>query len=327
MDDGEAVGIDRPLRLLGNEVVDDAQKARGQEEAHRIVAVPPLDQRILHAGEQRIALGLQQRHRHRQVVDDVQHRDGGDEGQIEPVGHIDVRFLALDDRAQEGQQVADPHDGEPDVHVPFRLGILAPFGDAQQIAGARHQNEDIVAPEHEPGQRPAPQPRLAGALHDIEGGRDQHIAAERKDHGRGVQRPQTAKAGPHPVREVENIGEGQLQRDDEAHQHAGDAPEDRGDDAGLDHAVGVGPAVIGSLAARMHPQVPDADRRHAGGKGPALNDHGRIGRLGGLEQAGQETQAQNYRQHQKVDAPGNRSFSLRLHDRPSACRSGAVPAG
>ena len=75
-----------------------------------------------------IALDLQQRHRHRQIVDDVQHRDGDDEGEIEPVGDIDVRFLALPERAQEGEQVADPDDGQPDIGIPFRLGIFAATG-------------------------------------------------------------------------------------------------------------------------------------------------------------------------------------------------------
>ena len=39
------------------------------------MAVPPLSQSILHAGEQGIAFGFQQRDRHREIIDDVQQSD------------------------------------------------------------------------------------------------------------------------------------------------------------------------------------------------------------------------------------------------------------
>ena len=40
--DGQAVRVDRPPRLLRHEVIHHAEKAGGQEKAHRVVAVPPL---------------------------------------------------------------------------------------------------------------------------------------------------------------------------------------------------------------------------------------------------------------------------------------------
>ena len=101
VDDRQPVGIDRPLGLLGHEVVHHAEEAGGEEEADRVVAVPPLGQRILDAGEERVALRAEERDRHRQIVDDVQHRDGDDEGEVEPVGDVDVRLVALGERAEE----------------------------------------------------------------------------------------------------------------------------------------------------------------------------------------------------------------------------------
>ena len=116
------------------------------------------------------------------------------------------------------------------------------LGDAQQIAGAGQHDENVVAPEHEPGQRAAEQPRLAGALHDVEGGGDQDIAAKGENHRRGVQRPQPPEIGPGQIGKIEQMRKGELQGDDDAHQHAGDAPEHGAPDAGLDDGVRIGRA-------------------------------------------------------------------------------------
>ena len=172
------------------------RKPGGEEEADRVVAVPPLGHGVLHAGIDHIALRTEERDRHRQIVDDVQHGDGDDEGEVEPVRHIDVRLAALGERADEDEEIDDPDDGQPEIDIPFGLGIFLRLGDAEQIAGGGQHDEELVAPEHEPG-RPAPrEPRAAGALHDIERGGDQRIAAEGEDDGGGVQRPQAAEAGP-----------------------------------------------------------------------------------------------------------------------------------
>ena len=47
VDHGQAIGINRTTSLLRHKVVHHAQKARGQEEAHGIVTVPPLNHSIL----------------------------------------------------------------------------------------------------------------------------------------------------------------------------------------------------------------------------------------------------------------------------------------
>ena len=107
VDDRQPIGIDRPIGLLRNEVVHHPQESGRQEEADGIVSVPPLGQRVLNPGKGRIALGTEERHRHRHVVDHVQHGDGDDEGQVEPVGHVDMWFLALHDGAQEDHQIGD----------------------------------------------------------------------------------------------------------------------------------------------------------------------------------------------------------------------------
>jgi hypothetical protein len=54
--DREPVAVDRPVGRLGQEVVHDAEDRRGEEEGDRVVAVPPLHQRVLHAAKTGVAL-------------------------------------------------------------------------------------------------------------------------------------------------------------------------------------------------------------------------------------------------------------------------------
>ena len=48
MDYRKPIGINRPIRLLRDQVIHHPQKARGQEKSHRIMAIPPLDHGPLH---------------------------------------------------------------------------------------------------------------------------------------------------------------------------------------------------------------------------------------------------------------------------------------
>ncbi len=261
MDDREAIAVDRPLRLLRHEVVHHAQEARGQEEADCVVAVPPLGQRILHAGEGRVALGTEEGDRHRQVVHDVQHGDGDDEGEVEPVGDVDVRFLAPEQREQEDQQVSHPDECQPDIDVPLRFRIFLRLGDTHDVTGCGQHDEELIAPEDEPVQPAQRQSGTAGPLHDVETGGDQRIAAEGKDHRRGMQRPQASETA-EGISEVQ-LGERQLQGDDQPDQKAHDPPEHGRDDAEADNAVGIAVLLI-LLRWPVEPLQQCGDRDQAG---------------------------------------------------------------
>jgi 23S rRNA (cytosine1962-C5)-methyltransferase len=238
MDDRQPVGVDRPVRRLRDVIVHHAEEGRGQEEADGVVAVPPLDHRILDARPGAVALGPGDRDRQGEVVDDVEHRDGDDEGQVEPVGDVDVRFLALHHGAEIGDQVGHPHDGEPQVDEPFGLGVLLALRDAEQVAERRGDDEELVAQQHEPAERlAAEQAGAAGPLHHVEGRADQRGAAEGKDGGGRVQRPQSAER---QVRAVEaELRPYQLGGDDDADQEGRDAPEHRQYDGRADHVVDI----------------------------------------------------------------------------------------
>ena len=174
----------------------------------------------------------------------MQHRDGQDEGEIEPVGDVDVRLGAPHDGAEKNQEVDDPDDGEPQVGVPLRLGVFLGLGDAEQIAGAGNDDEEIVAEHDEPRRDVAGETGAAGPLHHVERGPDQHVAAEREDHRRGVQRPDAPERDPRQI-EIEDR-EGELERRPQADRESGNAPEHGRDGRELDrpHIV-VGLAVDG----------------------------------------------------------------------------------
>src|SRR5690606_37339520 len=97
--DGQAIGVDRTARLLRHEVVHHPQERGGQEEAHGVVAVPPLHHGVGGAGVDGVGLG--EGDQNLQVVDDVQHRHNDDEGTVEPVAYVQVLDVALQQGAEE----------------------------------------------------------------------------------------------------------------------------------------------------------------------------------------------------------------------------------
>ena len=82
VDDGEPVGIHRAIRRLRDEIIHDPEDWRSEEEGDGVVAIPPLDQRVLDTAEDGVGVG--ERGGDGKVVYDVEHRDGDDRRDVEP---------------------------------------------------------------------------------------------------------------------------------------------------------------------------------------------------------------------------------------------------
>ena len=211
-----------------------------------------------------------------------------------------MRLAPVDDGAEVDRQIGEPHDGQPDIDVPFWLGIFLGLGGAEQIARRGQHDEQVIAPEHEPAEIAAPEPHRAGALHDVERGADQRVAAKGKDHRRGVQGPQPPEVrvtlGPAEVQR----GKGQLKRDEGADQKSHDAPEGGGDHPCADHAVEISLLPPWRRLAHL-PQRPDKQPRRDQHDDDGMQLIGRImgeiGRNGG----------------QKCDAPQQPEFQTIPH--------------
>ena len=193
MDDRQFIGINGTFSLFWYEVVHHAEEASGQEEAHSVVAIPPLCHRVLDARHHLNRTRTEDRHWNNEVVYDVKHRDGDDEGQEEPVRNVDVRLFTFDDRSEEDQQVCDPNDSQPKVNVPFRLCVFFRLGCAHQVACCGQNDEQVVTPEHEPREVAAPKTSSRSALNDVERCRDQRITTKCENNCRGVQRTQATE--------------------------------------------------------------------------------------------------------------------------------------
>ncbi len=239
---GQTVGVNRTSGSLRHEVVHHAQEACGQEEAHGVVSVPPLDHRILNTGIHGVGLGQRDRHCH--AVDDVQQGDGDDEGAEEPVGHVDMGNLADRDRAEENEGVGNPDQRDQNVDRPFEFGVFLTLGDTQRQRDRRQQNDDLPTPESEGNQRTAPKTHVTGALDSPVGRCEQGAAAKREDDRVGVQRTQSAK-----VQEADiQLRPDQLGCNDDTDQHANNAPDDGHDGELPDDLV-----VICGLRSRHEP--------------------------------------------------------------------------
>ena len=108
----------------------------------------------------------------------MQDSDRDDEGEIKPVRDKDVRFLALHQRHQEHQQISHPNDRQPQIGIPFGLGVFLRLRYPKQVAGASNENEEIIAEDDKPGRKIAGETNPAGFLNDVERRCDQHVAAE-----------------------------------------------------------------------------------------------------------------------------------------------------
>ena len=129
MDDRQAIRIDRSPRLLGHEVIHHRQKAGGEEEPDRVVAVPPLHQGILNAGKNRVA--FEEANGNDEVIADVEQGDRRPGSNVKPNGDVEVVFAAAGDRPHEVDPKNDPDQGDGNVDGPFQLRVLVTAGDAQ----------------------------------------------------------------------------------------------------------------------------------------------------------------------------------------------------
>ena len=156
-------------------------------------------------------------------------------------------------------QIGDPDDRQPDIDIPFGLGIFAALGNAEQIARRGEHDEQLVAPEDEFREPGKGQPRATGPLDHIETGRDQRVATKRENHRRGMDRAQPPEI--QILAKVE-IGKHHLRSDDYPDEETNQAPEDGGNHAEPNDIVVV-PAAV--------------DRRRRGKSGK----HGIIGTVHG----------------------------------------------
>ena len=217
--DGEPVAEHRPLRRLREVVVHQAEKRRRQEERHRVVAVPPLHQRVLDARVGRVAPEPRVRHRH--AVADVEdgHRD--DRGDVEPDRDVEVLLAPDRDRAEEVDREGDPEHGDHDVEQPRQLGVLLALRGPGHERERRGDDEQLPAPEVHLRQDVAEEPRLQQPLHRVVGAGEDDVAAEGEDDGVGVQRPEPAEG---EVRRQVQPRQEEHRRDQDAHEHADHGP-------------------------------------------------------------------------------------------------------
>src|SRR6185295_10659070 len=96
----------RALRGFWQEVVHDAEDWRRQEERDGIVTVPPLHERVLDAGIERVA--LEERERQLEVVEDVEDRDRDDRRNVEPERDVEVLLGPVLQRPEEVDGKRDP---------------------------------------------------------------------------------------------------------------------------------------------------------------------------------------------------------------------------
>ncbi len=219
--DRQAIAEDRPFGGLRHEVVHQAEERRREEEGDGVVAIPPLHERILHAGIQAVA--LERPGGDREVVEDVQDGDGDDRRQVEPERHVEVALASANERADEVDREDHPDDGDHDVDRPLQLGVLLGLGKAEGERDGGGDDDELPPPEVRGAQSVGVHARLAQALRGVVDAGEDRVAGEGEDDGVGVER---AQAPERQERGEIGVGPRHLDGDDHAHQHAHDPPQD-----------------------------------------------------------------------------------------------------
>src|SRR3546814_15528745 len=100
-----------------------------------------------------------------------------------------MRLFALDQRTHIGDEVNDPDQRQPEIDIPFRLGVFLALGDTEDIAKRSQNDEKLVAEEQEPADGPAAeQPRPAGPLPNKKRRTTQGVPPEAENGSPGVDR-------------------------------------------------------------------------------------------------------------------------------------------
>ena len=204
-----------------------------EAEPFTVSSVPPLDQSVRHSRVDRV--GAQESGRHRQVVDDVEHRDRDHERHVEPDRDVYVFHLPNRDRAEEVDREHHPDQRHRHVDRPDQLGVLARLRDPQWVSDDCRHDDRLPAPEVDLGQRVAEHSRLQETLHRIVDAGEADVAGEGEDHGIGVQGTQSTEGRPGQP----EVGgpPGELEGDDHPHEHAYNSPNRRREEEFSDDVV------------------------------------------------------------------------------------------
>ena len=145
--DGQAIGINRALCLLRHKVVHHCQETDGEEKAHRVMPVPPLNYRIDCTGINRVGLGHGDRYG--KVIDDMQQGDGQNETAIKPVGDVDMIDSPFRHRAEKNNRIRHPDQGDRQVDGPLEFSIFLALRDAERERNGGRNDNQLPAPEYE----------------------------------------------------------------------------------------------------------------------------------------------------------------------------------
>ena len=233
VDDGKFVGKYRAVGGFRQEVVHQPQVGRGEEESHRIVAVPPLYERILHPGKDRVA--QRPGHRHFAAAYDVQYGHRDPSGNIKPDGDVQVAFPPLQNSAEHIDPENDPDHRDEQVDGPDQFAVFAAGGQAHRQGVGGAEDDHLPAIKMDPGEFVAPHPGFQQALEGVVHAHENAVAHEGENDRVGMQRAQSPER--EPGFEVERWKH-HLEGHDQPHQHAHRAPEERG------HAKGAGDLVV-----------------------------------------------------------------------------------
>ena len=85
--------------------------------------------------------------RKREVVDDVEHRNGKDGGDVEPERNVEAWLISLVESPEEVDRKDHPDDGNADVDGPDKLSVFFTASESSREGDDRGNDNRLPAPE------------------------------------------------------------------------------------------------------------------------------------------------------------------------------------
>ena len=185
-DHRQPVRVKRRLGGLGNEVVTEGEAERGEDQAHRVVHVEPVQVRLVDArGEDG-----------GEVAHEVDERGPEDRGQDVPQRDIHLLVLADGHRGEDIHPEHDPGDHHQDVEPQGQFCVLEALVEAQ--GESHHRAQDDADPQHQGGKTQPLAPQLHPAQPRYQVVDEAHVGGEEpaEEHPVGVHRAHAAVGEP-----------------------------------------------------------------------------------------------------------------------------------
>ena len=160
-----------------------------------------------------------------EIVEDVEHCDRDDGGDVEPDRDVEMTLAALRNSSKQIDGKHNPSEDDCDIDRPFQFGVFLALRGTERKCERRTHDDQLPTPEVQAREKVAEHAGLEKPLRRVIDRKKDAVAREGEDHRVGVEWAKSTKGGPLKAEIEARIGE--LRGDEHPDEEADDAPHNR----------------------------------------------------------------------------------------------------